>query len=46
MQELEHVIELAKDEGLGIVLEEEAAKDILHTGANIKNDKADLKDKK
>jgi LETM1 and EF-hand domain-containing protein 1 len=45
-QELEHVIELAKDEGLGIVLEEEAAKDILHRGANIKNDKADLKDKK
>lgn len=45
-QELEHVIELAKDEGLGIVLEEEAAKDILDRGANIKNEKADLKDKK
>ena len=45
-QELDHVIELAQDEGLGIVLEEEAAKDILDRGANIKNEKADLKEKK
>ena len=45
-QELDHVIELAKDEGLGIVLEEEGAKDILERGANIKNEKADLKEKK
>lgn len=40
------MIELAQDHGLGILLEEEVAKDILHKGVGIRHEKADLKDRK
>jgi LETM1 and EF-hand domain-containing protein 1 len=43
---LDHVIELAQDHGLGILLEEEVAKDILDKGVGIRHEKADLKAKK
>jgi hypothetical protein len=46
VKELDHVIELAQDHGLGILLEEETAKDILHKGVGIRHEKADLKEKK
>jgi LETM1 and EF-hand domain-containing protein 1 len=42
---LNHVVELTKDHGLGIVMEDEAAQTLLSKGADIKNSK-DLKDVK
>ena len=46
--ELEHVIELTQDAGLGIVMEDEAAQKLLNKGANIRQgqDAKDIKDLK
>ncbi len=44
-QELDHVVELTQDKGLGIVIEDEEAQNLISKGADIRHSK-DVKDVK
>jgi LETM1 and EF-hand domain-containing protein 1 len=45
LQELDHVVELTQDKGLGILMEDEEAQNIISKGADIRHSK-DVKELK